>query len=27
VPATSEQRRMVEVTRTLIWWFHADLKA
>ena len=27
VPATPEQRRAVEVTRTLIWWFYADLKA
>ena len=26
VPATPEQRRAVEVTRTLIWWFYADLK-
>src|SRR5215203_3781653 len=27
VPATPEQRRAVEVTRTLLWWFYADLKA
>ena len=27
IPATPEQRRAVEVTRTLIWWFYADLKA
>jgi len=27
VPATSEQRRAVEVTRALIWWLYADLKA
>jgi hypothetical protein len=27
VPATPEQRRAVEVTRALIWWFYADLKA
>jgi Transposase IS66 family len=27
LPATPEQRRAVEVTRTLIWWFYADLKA
>ena len=27
VPATAEQRRAVEVTRDLIWWFYADLKA
>jgi len=27
VPATDEQRRAVEVTRALIWWFYADLKA
>lgn len=27
VPATPEQRRAVEVTRTLIWWLYADLKA
>jgi len=26
-PATPEQRRAVEVTRSLIWWFYADLKA
>jgi hypothetical protein len=26
-PATAEQRRAVEVTRELIWWFYADLKA
>jgi hypothetical protein len=26
VPATAEQRRAVEVTRALIWWFYADLK-
>ncbi len=27
VPATPRQRRAVEVTRALIWWFYADLKA
>jgi len=27
VPATPEQRRAVEVTRSLVWWFYADLKA
>ena len=27
VPATPEQRRAVEMTRSLIWWFYADLKA
>ncbi len=27
VPATPEQRRAVEVTRSRIWWFYADLKA
>jgi len=27
VPATPEQRRAIEVTRSLIWWFYADLKA
>jgi hypothetical protein len=27
VPTTEEQRRAVEVTRSLIWWFYADLKA
>jgi Transposase IS66 family len=27
VPATAEQRRAVEVTRALIWWLYADLKA
>jgi uncharacterized small protein (DUF1192 family) len=27
VPTTDEQRRSVEVTRALIWWFYADLKA
>ena len=26
VPATPAQRRAVEVTRALIWWFYADLK-
>ncbi len=26
VPATPEQRRAVEVTRSLIWWLYADLK-
>ena len=26
VPATPEQRRAVEVTRELIWWFYGDLK-
>ena len=27
VPETPEQRRAIEVTRALIWWFYADLKA
>jgi len=27
VPATPELRRAVGVTRALIWWFYADLKA
>ena len=27
VPATPEQRKAIEVTRALIWWFYADLKA
>ena len=27
VPANDQQRRAVEVTRSLIWWLHADLKA
>jgi hypothetical protein len=27
VPATPEHRRAVELVRTLIWWFYADLKA
>jgi Transposase IS66 family len=27
VPVTAEQRRAVEVTRELVWWFYADLKA
>ena len=27
VPTTAEQRRAIELTRTLIWWFYADLKA
>jgi len=27
LPATPEQRRAVELVRTLIWWFYADLKA
>jgi hypothetical protein len=27
VPANDQQRRAVELTRTLIWWFYADLKA
>jgi len=27
LPATPEQRRAVEVTRALIWWLYADLKA
>jgi len=27
VPVTDEQRRAIELTRTLIWWFYADLKA
>jgi transposase IS66 family protein len=27
VPTTAEQRRAVELTRALIWWFYADLKA
>ena len=26
VPTTDEQRRAVELTRTLIWWLYADLK-
>ena len=26
MPATPEQRRAVEVTRSLIWWLYADLK-
>jgi hypothetical protein len=25
VPVTEEQRRAVEITRALIWWFYADL--
>ena len=25
-PATPEQRRAVEITRALTWWFYADLK-
>ncbi len=27
LPATPEQRRAVELVRTLIWWLYADLKA
>ena len=27
VPATPEPRRAVEVTRALVWWLYADLKA
>ena len=27
VPATPEQRQAIEVTRALIWWLYADLKA
>jgi Transposase IS66 family len=27
VPTTAEQRRAIELTRALIWWFYADLKA
>ena len=27
VPATAEQRRAVAVTRELVWWFYAGLKA
>jgi transposase IS66 family protein len=27
LPTTDAQRRAVEVTRSLIWWFYADLKA
>ena len=27
LPVTADQRRAVEVTRQLIWWFYADLKA
>ena len=27
VPATAEQRRAVAVTRELVWWLYADLKA
>jgi hypothetical protein len=27
VPATAEQRRAVAMTRELVWWFYADLKA
>jgi uncharacterized small protein (DUF1192 family) len=27
VPVTAAQRRAVEITRTLIWWLYADLKA
>jgi len=27
VPATDEQRRAIELKRTLIWWLYADLKA
>jgi hypothetical protein len=27
VPSTKDQRQAVELTRTLIWWFYADLKA
>ena len=27
VPATKQQRKAVELVRSLIWWFYADLKA
>jgi hypothetical protein len=27
VPANDQQRRAIELTRDLIWWFYADLKA
>lgn len=27
VPANAAQRRAVEITRTLVWWLYADLKA
>src|ERR687886_461352 len=27
VPANDQQRRAIELTRELIWWFYADLKA
>lgn len=27
VPANEQQRRAVELTRSLVWWFYADLKA
>jgi hypothetical protein len=27
VPTTAEQRRAVDLVRTLVWWFYADLKA
>jgi hypothetical protein len=27
LPVTDEQRGAVDVTRQLIWWFYADLKA
>jgi hypothetical protein len=27
LPTTDAQRRAVELTRTLIWWFYTDLKA
>ena len=27
IPTTAAQRRAIAVTRTLIWWFYADLKA
>jgi hypothetical protein len=27
LPTTDAQRRAIELTRTLIWWFYADLKA
>jgi hypothetical protein len=27
VPANDQQRRAVELTRTLVWWLYADLKA
>ena len=27
VPANDQQRRAIELTRTLIWWLYADLKA